>query len=394
MGTELKMVEGTDPEAELAKEYQLLLARRRLFRDLHARPTLTVDEIISEMKAYSHGPDLSPQFYEEMRKSHAEQQLNNEGGEFQPFIHHVSEEIRERLKEKGMTLPVPVFAGQFPHGSFNAQARRVPGGVLILINSGLFMFIYQMLKIATMATRFTDFNEKGELIEHPEIPATGKPPEEITRLLTDCVLAYILHGDSTLARRLPTLGGVRQALLARLVHACESFTVAHEFGHVIDGHFSKAVPVLDADMNTYISKDHLQEYNADQIAAALLIAGVYAQVEDLSTQPQIEEHDLDLFRLHAAATIAGPFLFFALSHLIDQVRRRVRSVPASEPAEVSSHPPPQERSFQLRAYITNKNNAFDFELADSYTEFFAAQIDPIVAEAQRRFGETQVYSQR
>lgn len=381
-GIQVNTTRGTDPEAELRKEYYRVLARRRLSKDLRGMPAVTVEDLIAEIRANAHGPDLPPQVYEEIRRHHAELQLENEVGRFQSLIDEISAEIRDRLTDKGMTLPLPVFAGQFPHGSFNAQVRPAAGGVLILINSGLFMLIYQMLKIATMATRFTDVNEKGEVLEHPEIHAAVRSPEETTGLLTDCVLAYILHGDSTRARRLPALGGVRQLLLGMVVHACEFFTVAHEFGHVIDGHFSNAEPVFDPEVRTYFHKDHFQEYNADQIAAALMIAGVYKSVE-----LNIKEHELAQFRLKAMATVAGPFLFFALSHLIDQFRHRVRSVATSEPAEVSSHPPAQQRSFQLRAYITNKNDAFDFELADRYTEFFTAQIDPIVAEAKRRLGE-------
>lgn len=388
MGTDVTTIDETEPEANLREEYQRLLARRRLGNVLRVEATLTVDEIIAEMKANAHGPDLSPEVYDEVRRVFAAQLAENEGGRLQPIIDEISAEIRERLTEKGMTLPLPVFAGQFPHGSFNAQARPVPGGVLILINSGLFMFIWQMLKIATMAIRFTALNEKGELIGHPELPPVIESREEITSLLTDCVLAYILYGDSRRARRLPTLGGVRHLLLVRLVRACETFTVAHEFGHVIDGHFSEAAPELDLDAISYSSKDHLQEYNADQIAAALLIAGVQAEADALAQKPSIDEYELNYFQLDAKTSVAGPFLFFALSQLIDQVRNRVLSVPSSEPPEVSSHPPAPERVSRLRALFSDYPISFDFEFANLYTEFFTGQIDQIVAEAQRRFGES------
>lgn len=393
IGTDVNTTEESDPETELRKEYLRLLARRRLSETLHAEATVTGEDIIAEMQANAHGPDLPPQFYEQLRKSLADQLRENEGGRFQPIIEVISAEIRERLTEKGITLPMPVYAGQFPHGSFNAQARPVNGGVLILINSGLFMFIYQMLKIATMATRFTDLNERGQLVKHPKIHDAVQSSEEITRLLTDCVLAYIKHEDSTRAHRLPALGGVRQTLLAMLVHSCEMFTVAHEFGHVIDGHFSDAAPVLDSNVTSYFSKDHLQEYNADQIAAALLIAGVYAEAEALSKQPRIEEYELAQLHLRSMATVAGPFIFFALSDLVDQVRKRVHSVPTSEPAEVSSHPPAPERFFQLSNFFTRNNTECNFEFANGYTGFFTAQIDSIVAEAQRRFGESTPRSQ-
>ncbi len=155
----MEPAQGTDPESELRAEYYRVLARRRLLTDLRGEAAVTVEDIIAEMKANAHGPDLSPAVYEEIRRNAAVQLLEEEGGRFQPIIDEMSAEIRERLTEKGMTLPLPVFAGQFPHGSFNAQARPVAGGVLILINSGLFMFIYQMVKVATMATRFTDYNE-------------------------------------------------------------------------------------------------------------------------------------------------------------------------------------------------------------------------------------------
>ena len=65
------------------------------------------------------------------------------------LIERTAEEVEQSIRAieryRG-SLKADVFVGEFPTGSINAQAVKVDGGFLVLINSGLLVVIQQVVE--------------------------------------------------------------------------------------------------------------------------------------------------------------------------------------------------------------------------------------------------------
>jgi hypothetical protein len=377
------MEDDSAAKKNLREEYANILRRRHVDEDLRKRPTITMLDAIAEMEAGDDG--LHPPGYFDEARRVIREMPTTEGGQLQPLLESISAQIETHLDRLNIRLPETIYVGLFPLGAANAEVRAAKDGVLILVNAGLFMVIYQSLKVANLATRFTDWDSDGELVEHPVLRNLEITAQEVTSLLADIVMAYIEHGDSTKAARLAALGGVRGDLLRALVASCEIFTVAHEFAHVLQGHVTKRVAAAQRpEGGAAYSKPtrHREEFEADEIGASLLISELFYHLEQVGDFAKMTEAQQAQLRQLSDTTIAGPLIFFALIGLIDRVRQRLGLETTQEP-EWSSHPSSSERAFKVRELIRSSAD-FDLSTADSYVQFFSEQTELIVQEALRR----------
>jgi hypothetical protein len=254
------------------------------------------------------------------------------------WIGPMFEEVRAAAQNEGATLPLAVFAGIFPTGSFNAQAVRCKEGALLLINTGLMMLIWQSLKIIFM--RFSIFdNEAGEIVQTPALSH-----EETIFWITDVILAYLFRGNSTFSSILPIQDGHRARVLNQLVHQTEVFVLAHEYAHAVAGHLSES-PVRktmlpDGEVEL-VQKSWMQEFEADLIGFTFLL-----NPKTISNPIPREEYQ------NLSPKLACPFLFFALDELVSAVYHHVTGL-AAIPNALSNHPPTSDRIGVLRAAIDN-----------------------------------------
>ena len=366
------MTTGTSdrPEDALRARYREVLRLRRVESRLRGEPAVSIDDIIAEMRDNDRGTPLNPEFFEEIRRTSAD--ASPLEGLLQPVIDDISSELNTELAADGRSLPCAVYAGQFPHGSFNAQARVVPEGVLVLLNSGLFMLLHQVLKVAALASRFTDEGANGELVEHPDIEPPSHTLDEIADLLTESVLAYLLFGESTRARRLPALGGVLAFSHGGLLRGVETFAVAHEFGHVLGGHLTTDEHRGDPD--AFAKKSQHEEFDADLIGTELLVSAL-----DRRVRAAVAEGD-ESAEVQRTLVGPGPLIFFSISQLVENVRSRVSALPTREPTDTSTHPSTDERRRRLREVLASDPRV-SLELADAMEGFLAFHTDGVVARA-------------
>jgi hypothetical protein len=78
---------------------------------------------------------------------------------------------------------------------------------------------------------------------------------------------------------------------------------------------------------------------------------------------------------------SGPFLFFAIDHLITRLRNEIVGIPHGLVNQ--SHPPSDERAAGLRAMFVASYGASVLHRADAGVHWLSWQEEPILAEADR-----------
>jgi hypothetical protein len=272
------------------------------------------------------------------------------GGYLQSILDDLSRRVKTALEQTGVTLEFNVSVLQAPEGAFNAVAVSTPGGVLILINTGLMMLVHQFVKILTYAMRFTEYDKDGKvtIVGDPDRPA-GYSQEEIVDALTEVMVAYVCfeaQEGSRRARRFPAQADRRGFIARHLVENVELFVVAHEYGHAIDGHLNKPREGLNQE------KKWNQEFMADRLGVNLMLRQFEVIADDLKD---------DFARQWELLTIAAAPLFcFALDDLIEAARTLVRKAPSATSLD---HPPSSERAAYVRQYLrdyTGRDVIFEF----------------------------------
>lgn len=268
----------------------------------------------------------------------------------------VKARILHTLEVSGIALPSPVYVDDYPHGRYNAQARAVRSGTLILVNTGLLTLLYQVA--GSIGTSFVKVTSTADGPIYEEITAELTRRRDKARdLVAKAVVEYIFRGDSRLAGLNPVDPDLRARLGLPFAHAAIDFVVAHEFGHLLAGHLHE--PPARAPSEGGIHASHRREYEADEIAALLLMGG------------QDPEDDL---RKNIAAT--GPFLFFAIDHLITRVRSEIDDIPAG--AIVTGHPRSDERGAALRRLFVEIAGPGVLQMANAVVTSFSREEDRIL----------------
>lgn len=217
-------------------------------------------------------------------------------------------------------LPRRVYIGEFPIGSVNALATVAVGGFIVLVNSGLLTLMRQVPQALCLEGGFPD-----EEILKPRVLDT----------LAAIVRAYVEY-DDPLYGPTPLAPGLMRDLCDGTTSYCQRFVVAHEYAHILRGHFDHQdtaqvgtkVGSVDA-----LTKSREQEFEADREAYELLLATAHAR--------RAAEPDSGVSQLHISAAVAAPFVTLQIFDLITVATERLgRKVAGSE---VASHPSPVER---------------------------------------------------
>jgi hypothetical protein len=238
-------------------------------------------------------------------------------------------------------LKANVFAGEFPTGVINAQAVRVDGGFLVLLNSGLLVAIKQA----------TEFLVAGDP-DHPEDRSANADTIEGIVAVLD---AYVRLGDPFLGPR-PMTGGLTMLLRHALGQAARGFVVAHEYAHVIAGHFDDRDAPLEQLATSVgpigvVRKDWREELEADAVAHKILL-GVddYADIDIAAIDQAVaadERRGSVLARAaELKAAIAAPFIVLTIEAILTDVADAVRHARGMARRD-ATHPPPRTRMDSL-----------------------------------------------
>lgn len=123
---------------------------------------------------------------------------------------------------------------EFPTGQINAQALQADEGCVVLLNTGLFMYIYQFARIFSRALGL-----EGDFKEGDYRDPTAEANERAVKQLVNVIIPYLFLGDPAASRRLLRAKDAwRFDLECMLTSLAEQFVLAHEYGHIALDHFS------------------------------------------------------------------------------------------------------------------------------------------------------------
>ncbi|RSM81597.1 hypothetical protein DMH04_27350 [Kibdelosporangium aridum] len=272
---------------------------------------------------------------------------------------HLTDELRATISAAGLALPTAVLVAEYPHEEFNARARAVPGGTLILLNTGFGLMVYEITKVLGMSVRTFSRSADGSIVIPEETQAQRARGQAAEQALANAVLAYLYRGGVRNAPTVP-IDAESAGLAWRLTHATEKFVLAHEFAHLVEGHLAGA-----ADDHTWLNRTSEQEFQADETGALLVLHGADAA---------------DVVMLMVA--VSGPMLFFVIDHLITRVRNEIDDLPFG--VRDADHPTSDERSAALREMFIRMYGTHVMQLADGLVRWLASREELIVAEAVRQ----------
>jgi hypothetical protein len=263
--------------------------------------------------------------------------------------------IRRTLAVSGVDMPDGVHIGAFPHRSLHAQARHVPGGTLILLDTGLRSLLDRVAGTLVTSQLIPARDEQGGTRYAAAGLQQRQARAEADAGVADALVAY--------ARRIPGPGAHPQApgtfgyLMAR---SAERFVLGHEYGHLLAGHRHTPPAPREPDRRhgpeQRQEQDRRREYEADELAVMLILRGVDPAAE---------------FRWRALA-VAGPFLFLAVEQLVEQVLGRTEA----------THPAPAERTAELRDILQRAGARGLLHFAEAWVSSLALREATIVPMAR------------
>jgi len=248
--------------------------------------------------------------------------------------------IRRTLAVSRVDVPAGTQVGEFPHRSLHAHARAVPGGTLILLDTGLRPLLNRVAG-TLVASQLTSTRDAEGAARYQA--ALLQQPQQ--RADTDGAFAAAV---ADYLGRVPAAADPQNTFGFFMARSAERFALGHEYGHLLAGH-EHTPPDGDP-------RSSRREYEADELAAMLILRGVDDAAE---------------FRWRALA-VAGPFLFLAVEQLVNGVRGTT----------AGTHPPPAERTALLRHIFEQAGARGLLHFAEAWVSSLLLRETTIVARAR------------
>jgi hypothetical protein len=255
----------------------------------------------------------------------------------QSLLDQIAGLVMTMLEQAGRSLPTPVYVGLYPTGDLNAEFRPTNAGALVLVNMGSMNLIYEVAKVSVLSNP-PDVITK--ILGDPvAVPSTMVPLIDDRRtdwLLTEIFNAYIFGRGAFTIQPTPALPQDRLRQIETLVTVCETFLVAHEFGHILAGHRANPRYALQPDSPTDLKEVPIgsatEEFEADEIAVDLLVR--FATAPDGARSVALES---DLF--------AGILFLFLLDDAVRTLATRHEK--ANHVPVVTTHPQSKDRIHRI-----------------------------------------------
>jgi hypothetical protein len=248
--------------------------------------------------------------------------------------------IRRTLAASRIDVPAGTRIGEFPHRGLHARAHTAPGGTLILLDTGLRPLLDRMAGTLVAAQLTTSRDDQGAARYRAALLQQRQQRADTDGAFAAAVTGYL--------SREPAAADPRNTFGFFMARSAERFVLGHEYGHLLAGH-RHTPPGGDPD-------DARREYEADELAAMLILRGVDAAAE---------------FRWRALA-VAGPFLFLAVEQLVNRVRGTTDG----------THPPPTERTVLLRHIFEQAGARGLLHFAEAWVSSLLLRESSIVARAR------------
>jgi hypothetical protein len=284
----------------------------------------------------------------------------------QRIVESISDSIEEILDSDGITIPDQYFVGAYPSPDVASFVVSIPEGLLILVNAGMLMVLYEMAK--AISSSFVPADTRAE-----EIPGHQAPQRNMATIIA----AYLRGGDANPLPSLPIPSGDGLVIVSHLVENAERFAVAHEYSHLLAGHdgagcapFSNGLPwpQIEEKIGTRVSVQWRREFEADAVAAMITLP------------PRLKAGGLE-----AALAVASPFFFFAVDDMIRICKAACAGLPPT--AKTESHPSSGDRANVIRlTFGSLTNEPVDTSIGDQLLSYFASQVDSVAELVKRENG--------
>lgn len=282
-----------------------------------------------------------------------------------------SKRIEDAVYALNFSIPRPVYVGEYPHQSFNAQAYAAKNGTLLLINVGLLRLLFEVTLALGNRVLVGDHAKNGGIWIAQETPAERCRTDNADEILANSLATYILHADPGRGGEQEvdsTINGRASYLLA---DAAATFAVAHEYGHVLADHFNGQA--RHSARGGWLSKSRSREFEADEIGI------------QLSLKAQDVDKRLATLSIRKHIAVEGAFLFFAIDHLLNRVREQVSEV--AKDRIVSDHPPSDARAAALRHMLIALEGPNILQSADIAVTMLAKHEQPVISNLRRLIPE-------
>ena len=248
--------------------------------------------------------------------------------------------IRRTLAVSHVEVPAGTQIGEFPHRSLHAQAREVPGGTLILLDTGLRPLLDRVAGTLVASQLTSTRDDQGAARYQAALLQQRQQRADTDGAFAAAVADYL--------GRVPAAADPQNTFGFFMARSAERFALGHEYGHLLAGH--RHTPP-DGD-----PQNSRREYEADELAAMLILRGVDDGAE---------------FRWRALA-VAGPFLFLAVEQLVNRVRGTTEG----------THPSPAARTVLMRRIFEQAGARGLMHFAEAWVSSLLLRETTIVARAR------------
>ncbi len=258
--------------------------------------------------------------------------LSNKDTNTNYLLNRLYEELRADFEELGIPILKNIFAGVYPTYSFNAQTRLEDDGYLILLDTGCFETIEAVVtillgpwtdrqKVTMLVKVVRDYCHRRKLPRSEELKEISSEKESGLEIVTDMKTA--------------------EEITPILTNACDRFVIAHEYGHVVRGHFEggSLTSLGEHGELEVISKNQEQEFEVDLWALNTLIK-------------QTDKYDAR----ERLITYTGALIPLGIDLLINDCRKLEQRREGSD----DSHPPALERMHLLQTFYDRLSWNLDF----------------------------------
>jgi len=230
-----------------------------------------------------------------------------------------------------------LFVGVVPNYDLNATVMRIADGEhLVLLNLGLTHTVYTLAKLCTSQMRTSR--------DIPLREWKPEPPMELLRAYLKRYFEFYITTGAITPERSVAPKESQIAALARITRYAEMFAVAHEMGHVIEGHLRPGRltkrTLLQETFDVYEGSFD-KELVADRIGVEIVF----------SLFPP--EEGIDSFDLRAA--IAGVNLFFRTADFMEKLLG----------FNSRTHPPASERRYEFLDVIYKRYSHRNLSFSNS-----------------------------
>ncbi|MCK9621347.1 MAG: hypothetical protein M0R47_12520 [Methylobacter sp.] len=228
---------------------------------------------------------------------------------------NISQSVRDAIRRKTQAEKVPMIVwGTLPTGEVNAAAQKIGAENLVILNRGLFTFLYGTLLTSDRTISITEVEGNVSLnFSESEFHRAVSENSSLTNDFTRILVAFANRSD---VPDIVFATNHEAPLVIRQLNSVERFIVAHEFGHVLSGDTQRGLRMLSLPEATgggwrqveSSALDWSQELKADAIGIEL---GALARTRDESGSVSAQ---VPLFEVISAY---APILFLTIADALE-----------------------------------------------------------------------------